>query len=186
MARLIYLTNVSLDGFIEDAQGRFDWSEPDDELFAYITDLIRPVGTFLYGRALYDTMAVWETQPELAEQSALHADFARAWSAADKVVFSTTLDNVATTRTRLERRFDPELVRDLTTTASRDLVVGGAQLAASAFAAGLVDECQLLVRPVILGGGKPALPTGLYADLDLLDCVPVGRGTVHLRYAVRA
>ena len=153
MAKLIYIANVSLDGYIEDSQGSLDWTDPDDDVFAFITDLVRPVGTFLYGRRLYETMAVWETDPALAAQSALMTDFAQVWQAADKVVYSTTLHEVSTAKTRLERDFDPDAVRELKASAERDLTVGGADFAALVFKAGLVDECQLLVHPVILGGG---------------------------------
>src|SRR3954468_24202034 len=125
MAKLIYVSNVSLDGFIEDENGRFDWTAPDDELFAFLTDLVRPVGTYLYGRGLYEAMAVWETDAALAAQSELMADFAHVWQAADKIVYSTTLDAVATTRTRLERRFDPDAIRRIQAAAIRDLTVGG-------------------------------------------------------------
>jgi len=184
MARLIYVSNVSLDGFIEDEHGRFDWTAPDDEFFAFITDLVRPVGTYLYGRRLYDTMAVWETDPALAAQSELMADFARVWQQASKVVYSTTLDTVSTSRTTVERRFDPASVRDMKASVSGDLTVGGAQLAAHAFKAGLVDECHLFIHPVLIGGGKPALPASTRADLELLDERRVGRGVVYLRYRV--
>jgi dihydrofolate reductase len=184
MAKLIYLTNVSLDGYIEDEHGRFDWSEPDDELFVFITDLVRPVGTYLYGRRIYDTMAVWETDPALAAHSELMADFANVWQAADKVVYSTTLDTVSTAKTRLERNFDPASVRDMKASASSDLAVSGAHLAAQAFKAGLVDECHLLIHPVLLGGGKPALPSGTRADLELLDDRRLGKGFVYLRYRI--
>jgi len=182
MAKLIYVANVSLDGYIEDGDGRFDWTAPDDEVFAFITDLIRPVGTHLYGRRLYETMAVWETDPALAAQSDLAADFAAVWRAASKVVHSTTLDSVSTARTRLERTFDPAPVREMKASAGGDLTVGGANLAAQALAAGLVDECHLFVRPVLVGGGKPALPHGLRAALDLLDTRRLGDGVVYLAY----
>ena len=184
MAKLIYMTNVSLDGFIEDEDGRFDWSEPDDELFAFITDVVRSIGTHLYGRRLYDSMAVWETDPGLAAQSELMADFADVWKAADKVVYSTTLDAVATAKTRLEHDFDPGSVREMKAATTSDLIVGGAHLAAHAFKAGLVDECQLFVRPVLLGGGKPALPTGARSALELLDNRRVGNGVVYLRHRI--
>ena len=182
MATLSYITNVSLDGYIEDAAGSVDWTGPDDALFAFITDLVRPVGTYLYGRRLYDTMAPWETDPALAAGSDLTADFARVWQAADKVVYSTTLDAVPTARTRLERDFDPAAVRVLKSSATSDLTVGGAHLAAHAFRAGLVDECHLIVRPVLVGGGKPALPRDTRADLELLDERRIGNGVVYLRY----
>src|ERR1041384_5665419 len=169
MAKLLYITNVSVDGFIEDEQGAFDWSEPDDELFAYITDLMRPLGTHLYGRRLYETMAVWETQPELAAESELMAAFADAWQAADKVVYSTSLAAPLTARTRIERSFDPDAVRDLKASATRDLMIGGANIAAQAIDAGLVDECHLFVHPVLVGGGKPGLSNRTRADLALLE-----------------
>jgi dihydrofolate reductase len=148
MSKLIYVANVSLDGYIEDAHGRFEWTDPADEVFTFITDLVRPVGTYLYGRRMYETMAVWETQPALAAQSELMADFANVWQAADKIVYSTTLHAVSTANTQLERRFDPGSVRDMKTSAASDLTVGGPTLAAHAFAAGLVDECQLFIYPV--------------------------------------
>src|SRR3954447_18548207 len=155
MAKVIYIANVSLDGYIEDAQGRCDWTEPSDEYFTFITDLVRPIGAFLYGRRLYETMAVWELDPTLAAQSELNADFAKVWQAADKIVYSTTLDAVSTANTRLERRFDPEAVRDMKTSAARDFTIGGAAIAAHAFGAGLVDESHLFVHPVLVGEGKP-------------------------------
>ena len=182
MAKLIYASNVSLDGCTEDERGAVDWSTPDDDVFAFITDLLRPVGTYLYGRRMYDTMAVWETDGALAEQSDLMSDFANVWQAADKVVYSTTLAAVSTANTRLERHFDPTAVHELKAAASSDLTVGGANLAAQAFKAGLVDECQLFVWPTVVGGGKPALPTDTRADLELLDERRFGNGVVHLRY----
>ncbi len=183
MAKLIYIINMSIDGYIEDQHGSFDWTEPDDEVFAFITDLVRPVGTHLLGRRMYETMAVWETDPALAAQSELMADFANLWQAASKVVYSTTLDAASTARTRLERNFDPASVREMKASATRDLAVAGPHLAAHAFKAGLVDECQLFVRPVVVGGGKPALPDGR-ADLELLDERRLGAGAVYLRYRV--
>lgn len=182
MARLIYATNVSLDGYMEDAHGAFDWAPPDDDVFAAATALLRSAGTFLYGRRLYETMAVWETDPTLAEQSELTADFAWAWRAADKVVYSTTLTAAPTVATRLQHHFDAGAVQELKAEATKDLIIGGANLAAQAFAAGLVDECQLFVWPMILGGGKPALPVGVRIDLELLDEHRFGNGVVHLRY----
>jgi dihydrofolate reductase len=184
MAKLIYVTNLSLDGYIEDRTGNFDLYEPDDEVFAATTDLIRPVGTFLYGRRLYELMAVWETDPTLAARSDLFADFAAAWEAADKVVYSTTLTSPSTADTRIEGRFDPAAVRDLKAAATEDLTIGGADLAAQAFAAGLVDECRLFVWPSIIGGGKPGLPTDARVDLELLDERRFDNGTVYLRYRV--
>lgn len=185
MTKLIYVTNVSLDGCIEDERGDFNWTEPDEEVFAFITDLIRPMGTFLYGRRLYETMAVWETDPSLAAQSALMADFAEAWQAPDKVVYSTTLRTVSTARSRIESRFDPGSVRELKRSATSDLAVGGANLAAHAFKEGLVDECQLFVHPVLVGGGKLALPRGIRAELELVDERRFTNGIVYLRYLLK-
>ena len=182
MAKLIYASNVSLDGCTEDERGAFDWATPDDDVFAFITDLMRSAGTYLYGRRMYDTMAPWETEPALAAQSELMRDFANAWQAADKVVYSTTLAAASTANTRLERRFDPSAVRDLKAAASRDLLVGGPNLAAQALVAGLVDELALFVWPVVLGGRKPALPTDMRADLELLDKHRFSNGVVQLRY----
>ena len=182
MAKLIYVTNVSLDGYIEDEHGGINWFPPGDEVFASYTDLLRSVGTFLYGRRLYETMAVWETDAALAAQSDLTADFASAWRAASKIVYSATLPATSTADTRLERRFDPAAVHELKATAGSDLTVGGANLAAQAFQAGLVDECQLFVLPVVLGGGKPGLPAGLRADLELLDEHRFRNGVLRLSY----
>jgi dihydrofolate reductase len=184
MARLIYIANVSLDGYIEDSQGSFNWTEPDDDVFAFITELVRPVGTYLYGRRIYETMAVWETDPAFAAQSELMADFAHVWQAAEKIVYSTTLQDVWTAKTRLERDFDPEAIRGLKASAGRDLTVAGANLAAQAFKARLVEECQLLVYPIFVGTGKPSLPRDTRADLELLDEHRFGSGVVYLRYRV--
>jgi dihydrofolate reductase len=186
MAKLIYVANVSLDGYIEDANGRFEWTAPIDEVFTSITDIVRPVGTYLYGRRLYETMAVWETDPTLAAQSELMADFANVWQAADKIVYSTTLPAVSTTNTRLERRFDPDSVRQMKASAASDLTVGGATLSAHAFNAGLVDECQLFMYPVLVGGGKPAFPSDARVQLDLLEEHRFGDGVVNLRYRIQS
>ena len=182
MAKLIYVSNVSLNGYTEDEHGSFNWTAPDDELFAFITDLVRPVGTYLYGRRMYDTMALWETDPALAAQSELMADFADVWQGAEKVVYSTTLAATSTAKTRLEHNFDPASVRDLKASASSDLTIGGPHLAAQALKAGLVDECHLFIHPVLMGGGKPALPSDTRADLELLDDRRLGNGVVYLRY----
>jgi dihydrofolate reductase len=184
MAKLIYVANVSLDGFIEDEHGSFDWTELGEDRFAFITDVVRPVGTYLYGRRLYETMAVWETDHALAAQSELMAEFARVWQAADKIVYSTTLDAVSTAETRLERRFDPDAVRGMKAAAGHDLTVGGANLAAHAFRAGLVDELHLFICPVVVGRGKPSLPGELRADLELLDERRFGDGAVYVRYGI--
>ena len=185
MAKLIYVTNASLDGFIEDEQGDFQWSEPDDELFTFFTEFVASVGTFLYGRRLYESMAVWETDATLATQSDLMAAFADAWQSSDKIVYSTTLDAAPTARTRIERTFDPAAVRDIKASATSDLAIGGAHIAAQAFAAGLVDECHLAVHPVLAGGGKPALSSHTRAELELLDHRRFNHGVLYLRYAVR-
>ena len=182
MAKLIYASNMSLDGCTEDERGAFDWAPPNDDVFAFITDLMRSAGTYLYGRRMYDTMAVWETEPALAEQSDLTAGFANAWQAADKVVYSSSLAAPSTASTRLERHFDPGAVHDLKAAAGGDLLVGGPNLAAQALAAGLVDEIQLMVWPIVLGGRNPALPADLRADLELLDEHRFGNGVVQLRY----
>jgi dihydrofolate reductase len=184
MAKLIYVTNVSLDGYIEDENGSFDWTEPEDDFFAFITDLVRPVGTYLYGRRLYDAMAVWETDPSLAARSELMADFANVWQAADKVVFSTTLDAASTARTRLERSFDPTSVRDLKASATSDLTIGGAHVAGHALDAGLVDELHLFIHPIVVGGGKPGLPSNVRFDVELLDHRRFSNGVLYLSYRI--
>jgi dihydrofolate reductase len=182
MAKLIYLFNVSVDGYIADEDGNFDWGTPDEAYYAFINDLLRPVGTYLYGRRLYQLMAVWETDPAVAAPSPGTREFATLWQAADKVVYTRTLQAAATTRTRIERDFDPEGVRHLKAAAERDLTVGGPTLGAQAITAGLVDEVQLLVWPVVVGGGKPFLPNRVRFQLELLDERRLGNGVVYLRY----
>jgi dihydrofolate reductase len=182
MAKLIYASNVSLDGYTEDERGAFDWAVPDDDVFAFITDLMRSSATYLYGRRLYDTMAVWETDAALAAQSDLMSDFANVWKAADKVVYSTTLAEVPTGNTRIERHFDPDAVRDLKAAASSDLIVGGPNLAAQALKAGLVEECHLFIWPVVLAGRKPALPDDTRTEFELLEERRFRNGVVHLAY----
>ncbi|HEX3612441.1 MAG TPA: dihydrofolate reductase family protein [Sporichthyaceae bacterium] len=184
MAKLIYLTNVSLDGYIEDERGVFDLFPYDDDVFAFTTGLLRSVCTLLYGRRLYETMAVWETDAAIAAQSDLMGDFATAWQAPNKVVYSTTLDAVSTTNTRIERRFDRAAVQELKDAAGGDVLIGGAHLAAQAVQAGLVDEYQLFVWPVVLGGGKPALTSDTRVDFELIDDRRFGNGVVHLRYRI--
>jgi dihydrofolate reductase len=185
MGQLIYSAITSLDGYIEDAHGNFDWAMPDEAVHTFINDLERPVGTYLYGRRMYETMAGWETDPSLAELSPYSADYAEIWQAADKVVYSRTLDRVSTVRTRIEREFDPEGVRQLKSSAQRDLSIGGPNLAAEAFRSGLVDECQLFLTPILVGGGKPALPNDVRLELGLLDERRFGNGMVYLRYRAR-
>ncbi|MGC4835702.1 dihydrofolate reductase family protein [Micromonospora vinacea] len=184
MAKLIYVTNVSLDGYIEDEHGRFDWTSPDDDYFAFVTDLVRPMGTYLYGRRLYESMAVWETEPALAARSKLTADFADVWQTADKIVYSTTLGATLTARTRLDRSFDPASVRAIKASATSDLTIGGAHLAAQAFQAGLIDECHLLIHPILAGGGKPGLPSGTRLGLELLSTRRFSNGVAYLHYRV--
>jgi dihydrofolate reductase len=186
MAKLIYVANVSLDGYIEDAHGSFEWTAPNDEVFTFITDLVRPVGAYLLGRRMYETMAVWETDPTLAAQSELMADFANVWQTADKIVYSTTLHAVSTGNTQLERSFDSDAVRDMKTSAASDLTVGGPTLAAHAFNAGLVDECQLFVHPVLVGEGKPAFPRDARVQLELLEEHRFSNGVVHLHYRIQS
>lgn len=182
MAKLIYVANVSLDGFTEDAHGGFEWSEPADEVFSFITDLLRPVGGYLYGRRMYETMAVWETDSTLAARSELMADFANVWQTADKIVYSSTLPTVSTPKTRLERRFDPDAVREMKRSGASDFTVGGPTLTAHALRAGVVDECHLLMHPLLVGQGKPAFPSDVPAELELLDERRFGNGVVYLRY----
>jgi dihydrofolate reductase len=182
MAKLLYVLNVSLDGYIADQDGNFDWAVPDEEFYSFINNLLRPVGTYLYGRRLYQLMAVWETDPAAAAQSPGAGEFAALWQAADKVVYSTTLQAAATTRTRIERDFDPEAVRHLKAAAERDVTVGGPDLGAQAITAGLVDEYHLFVWPVVVGGGKPFFPDRARLQLELLDERRFGNGMVYLRY----
>jgi dihydrofolate reductase len=181
---LIYMSIASLDGYIEDRGGGFEWAAPDDEVHAFVNDLLRPVGCHLYGRRLYETMAVWETD-DFWRDSEITRDFAEVWQRADKIVFSTTLSEVSTSRTRIERRFDPDAVGRLKASTSGDLTIGGPHLAAQALAAGLVDEYHLLIAPVVVGGGKPSLPDDLRLDLDLLDERRfAASGVVYLRYRI--
>ena len=183
---LIYVTNCSLDGFTEDATGDFQWSEPDEELHQFFNDLLRPVGTQLLGRRMYEAMAVWETDPSLATRSPVLADFASVWQDSDKIVYSRTLDAPVTARTRIERDFDPAAVERLTASAPTDVSISGPELAGQAIHAGLVDEFQLLVHPVVVGAGKPALPPGVRLDLELLEERRFeGCGVVLLRYRVK-
>ena len=186
MAKLIYSAITSLDGYINDEAGNFDWAAPDEEVHRFVNDLGRPVGTYLLGRRMYDTLAVWETMPTGGDQSPIMGDFAGIWRAADKVVYSRTLDTVTTARTRIERDFDPEAVRRLKASADADLTVGGPGLAANAFRAGLVDECQLFLSPIVVGGGTPSLPDKVRLELELLDERRFGNGVVYLHYRTRS
>jgi dihydrofolate reductase len=182
MAKLLYSAIASLDGYVADADGSFDWAMPSEEVHAFVNDLERPVGTYLYGRRMYEVMTYWESPGDLAEQPSIVRDFAEIWQAAAKVVYSTTLETVSTARTRLERRFDPDAVREMKASAERDLSVGGPTLAAHAFRAGLVDECHLFLTPVIVGGGMRALPDHARLGLELLNERRFASGVVHLHY----
>ena len=186
MAKLIYSAITSLDGYIEDAEGKFDWAEPDEEVHAFVNDLERPVGTYLYGRWMYETMVFWERPPDLADQPSFVQDFAEIWQAAEKIVYSKTLQTASSARTRIEREFDPEAVRQLKSTASRDITVGGPELAAQAIEAGLVDEYRLFLLPVVVGGGKRSLPgSNVRVNLELLQERRFRNGTVFLHYCTR-
>jgi dihydrofolate reductase len=184
MGKLIYSTTTSLDGYIEDASGSIEWYTPDDEAHAFVNDRLRPIGTYLLGRRLHETMAVWDTMPT-ADAPPPAQDFAGIWRGADKVVYSTTLSEVTSPRTRLERTFDADAVRAMKSSAGHDLAVGGAELAAEAFRAGLVDELQRYLTPIVLGAGKPWLPNGVQLRLDLLDEHRFASGVLYARYAVR-
>ena len=184
MAKLIYAGITSLDGYVADADGKFDWAMPDEEVHTFINDLERPVGTYLYGRRMYETMVAWETV-RLGDQPPFIQDFAEIWQAADKIVYSKTLEAVSSARTRIERDFDAEAVRQMKAAAGRDITVGGADLAAQAFKAGLVDECHLFIAPIVVGGGTQSLPADVGLELELLDERRFGNGMVYLRYRVR-
>jgi len=186
MARLIYLAIASLDGYVEDDQGKFDWAAPDDEVHAFVNDLARPIGTYLYGRRMYETMVFWETVSTSADQPAVTRDFAEIWRAAEKIVYSRTLQRLSSAQTRIEHDFDPATITRLKESSDRDITVGGAELAGKAIAAGLVDECHLFLNPIIVGGGKRAMPDDVRAQLELLGERRFRSGVVHLHYGVRA
>jgi dihydrofolate reductase len=187
MAKLIYSAIASLDGYVADEDGNFDWAEPDEEVHSFVNELERPVGTYLYGRRMYEVMAYWETPVDaLADQGPFVRDFAGIWQAADKIVYSKTLEQATSARTLIEREFDPKAIRRLKASAERDLSVGGPDLAAQAIKAGLVDELHLFVTPIIVGGGNPALPDGVRVKLELLDERRFGNGVVYLHYRTRS
>jgi dihydrofolate reductase len=181
MGSLIYSAIASLDGYVEDADGRFDWAAPDEEVHGFVNDLERPVGTYLLGRRMYETLRYWETSEDAQSEM---RDFAEIWRAADKVVYSRTLEEALTARTRIERDFEPEEVRRLKESAEHDLSIGGAELAAQALAAGLVDECHMFLNPIVVGGGKRSLPDDVRLRLELFDERRFGNGVVFLRYRV--
>jgi dihydrofolate reductase len=185
MAKLIYTATTSLDGYVKDASDSFDWAAPSEEVHAYINDLERPVGTYLYGRRLYETMRAWEKIGAEPGQAPVMYDYANIWTSAEKVVYSSTLDAASTARTRIERSFDPDAVRALKRQSATDLSIGGATLATTAIAAGLVDEFRQFIRPVVVGGGTRFLPDGVHLDLQLLQERRFEDGTVFVRYAAR-
>jgi dihydrofolate reductase len=185
MARLIYSTVASLDGYIADETGKFDWAEPDAEVHTFLNDLERPVGTYLLGRRMYDVLAYWDDPPALDEQPSFVREFAEIWRAADKVVYSRTLETPRTARTRIEHDFDPEAIRRLKTQSDRDMTVGGPELAAQAIRAELVDDYEMFVVPVVVGGGKQSLPRDGRIELELLDERRFRDGTVFLHYRTR-
>jgi dihydrofolate reductase len=183
MAKLVYSAIISLDGYVGDERGKFDWAAPDDDVHAFVNELERSVGTYLYGRRMYETMVFWESLPALSTQEPSIREYAEIWQSADKIVYSKTLDAVSSAKTRIEREFDPGAVRELKTMATSDVSVGGAELAAQAIEAGLVDEYHLFLVPVIVGGGKRALPeNGVRVSLELLDERRFEGGTIYLHY----
>jgi dihydrofolate reductase len=185
MTKLIYSAITSLDGYIADEDGKFDWGMPDEEVHTFVNDLMQPVGTYLYGRRMYEVMVAWETMHTLANQPQFIYDFAKMWQSADKVVYSKTLDKVSSARTRIEREFDPEAIQQLKARAGNDITVGGPHLAAQAFNAGLVDECHLFLTPIVVGGGKQSLPRKIHLELELLDERRFGNGMVFLKYRTK-
>ena len=182
MAKLIYSAITSLDGYVADEEGSFDWAAPNEEVHRFVNDLERRVGTYLYGRRMYEVMVAWETMDSRADQPPVIDDFTKIWQAADKIVYSKTLETVSSARTRIERDFDAEAVRQLKASSERDITVGGPELAAQAIRAGLVDEFQLFVTPIVVGGGKRSLPDNVRLELELLDERRFGSGVVHLHY----
>ena len=184
MAKLIYSAIASLDGYVEDEQGRFEWAAPDAEVHAFVNDLERPSGIYLYGRRMYETMVFWETAGTDSDQRAVSRDFAEIWRAAEKIVYSRTLQTVSSARTRIERDLDTDAIRRLKETSGSDITIGGAELAGQAIAAGLVDELHLLLGPVIVGGGKSALPAKVHAQLQLIGERRFSGGVVHLHYRI--
>ena len=184
MAKLTYLMIQSLDGYIEDEHGNFDWAMPDEQVHAFVNNLMRPVGIYLFGRRMYEVMTAWETMHEVPNQPQVIYDFAEMWQSAEKIVFSSTLDRVSTAKTRLVRQFDPESIRELKAAAQNDIGIGGPHLAAQAFEAGLVDECHLFLVPIMVGGGKPSLPVNLRLPLELLDTHRFENGMLFLKYRV--
>jgi dihydrofolate reductase len=183
VSKLIYITNTSLDGYIEDETGAFDWVEPDQAFFIFITDLLRPIGTYLFGRRLYETMSYWDAPTE-ENPPPERVEFARVWQSAEKIAFSRTLTAPTTRKTRVERDFNPEAIRTLKRDADRDILIGGAEFASVAIEASLIDEVHLFVNPIIIGGGKPAFTAGLRRELELLDTRRFDTGVIHVHYRI--
>jgi dihydrofolate reductase len=186
MAKLIYTAISSLDGYVADAEGNFDWSVPDEEVHRFVNDLERPIGTYLLGRRMYEVMRYWDTAPTGNDEASAGQEYAKIWQATDKIVYSKSLDRVSTVKSRIEREFEPEAIKQLKMSATRDVSVGGPTLAAQALKLGLVDECHLFLSPVVVGGGNPALPDNVRLGLELLDERRFANGVVHLHYRVKA
>ncbi len=184
MAKLIYSAIMSLDGYVADEDGNFDWAAPDEEVHSFVNEIERPVGTYLYGRRMYEVMVAWENMP-LADQPTVVQDYAEIWRAASKIVYSKTLNTASSAKTRIERDFDPEAVQRMKATAGRDITVGGPDLAAQAMKAGLLDECHFFITPVVVGGGISSLPDNIRLKLELLDERRFGSGVVHLHYRTK-
>jgi dihydrofolate reductase len=186
MAKLIYAAISSLDGYVADAEGKFDWSAPDQEVHRFVNDLERPIGTHLYGRRMYEVMRYWETAPTGNDEPSAEQEYAKIWQTADKIVYSKSLERASTGKTRIERDFDPEAIQQLKAAAARDISVSGPTLAAQALKLGLVDECHLFLSPIVVGGGNPALPDNVRLVFELLDERRFSNGVVHLHYRVKA
>jgi dihydrofolate reductase len=184
MAKLIYSAISSLDGYVADTEGKFDWSAPDEEVHRSVNDLERPIGTYLCGRRIYDVMRYWDTAPTGNGEQSAGQEYAKIWQAADKIIYSKSLEQVSTARTRIEREFDPQAIQRMKADATRDISVGGSTLAAQALKFGLVDECHLFLSPIVVGGGTPALPDNVRMPLELLDEHRFGNGVVHLHYRI--
>jgi dihydrofolate reductase len=185
MAKLIYAAISSLDGYVADSEGNFDWSMPSEEVHRFVNNLERRIGTYLYGRRMYEVMRYWETASTGNGEPSAGQEFAKMWQATDKIIYSRSLENVSTARTKLEREFDPAAIRRMKADASRDIAVSGPTLAGQALKLGLVDECHLFLSPIVVGGGTPALPDNVRIQLELLDQRHFGNGVVHVHYCVR-
>jgi dihydrofolate reductase len=184
MAKLIYSAISSLDGYVADTDGNFDWSAPDEEVHRFVNDLERPIGTYLYGRRMYEVMRFWETAPTGNDELSAAQDYARIWQTADKIIYSRSLEHASTAQTRIQGEFEPEAIHQLKATAARDISVGGPTLAAQAMRLGLVDECHLFLSPIVVGGGMRALPDNVRIQMELLDERRFGNGVVHLHYRI--